>query len=321
MVGCLFALCSDIFLCLTCIDFLTIISSLGSLISLGGTGVLTGHILDGIFDFFFDLFISPTIGLGLKLLGDILKMSIKAGLGTTPWLGVIMAVVGGTIGGAVSATTAIIHELPGFIYAYCFGNCYGILEIIVGICNLLCFIPIGCLAISSCPFFLSPLFYPFGCIATLLSILISSLATCITAISGVFCGCFRTMCCAVGGDIVSDLVGDYITDICLTPLFKLIGGYIAVAISFYATGWAGWFLGIGANMFISLVMGIVTVPFNLCGEIIDLIAEASSVGLSTVELLFGYFICCICPTITLLPCYISTFIMNKIICCIPCCWI
>jgi hypothetical protein len=279
--------------------------SLGSLISLGGTGVLTGFILDGILDFFWDMFCSPIIGLIIDLGGEALELALA------------IAYIGPIINAGTAALTAIVHELPGFIYACGFGNCYGIAEIICGIGNLLCLVPAGCLTISSIPFCLSPLSL-FGCIAVFLSSIISFFASCITPVLGICGGCCRTMFCAVGGDIISDLIGDYIPDICLTPLFKLIGGYLGVLISFYATGLAAWFLGIFIDMGISLVMGIVEVPLDLCGEVIDMIGEIFGIGLSTLEILFGQFICCL-PAVTL-PCYIGQCIVN-FICCLPCCWI
>lgn len=307
MTGCLSALCSDIFMLLTCIDFFSITASLGSLISLGGTGVMTGYILDAVFDFFWDMTCSPLIGLIIDFGGELLELILA------------IAYIGPIISAGTAALTAILHELPGFIYACCFGNCYGIAEIICGIGNLLCLVPAGCLTISSFPFCLSPLFYPFGFIATLLSAIISFFSIVITPIMGCIGGCFRTMFCAVGGDIFSDLIGDYIPDICCTPILKLIGGSIATLVTIYATGYAGYILGIIIDMIISFVMGIIEIPLDLIGEFIDMIGETFGIGLSTLEILFGQFICCL-PAVTL-PCYIGQCIVNKIICIIPFCWI
>jgi len=271
---------------------------------------MTGHILDAVFDFFWDMICSPLIGLIIDFGGELLELTLA------------IAYIGPIISAGTAALTAILHELPGFIYACGFGNCYGILEIICGIGNILCLVPAGCLTISSFPFCLSPLFYPFGFIATLLSAIISFFSTVITPIMGICGGICRTMFCAVGGDIFSDLIGDYIPDICLTPIFKLIGGYIPIVLS-SATGLLagplGYILGIIIDMIISFVMGIIGIPLDLIGEFIDMIGETFGIGLSTLEILFGQFICCL-PVVTL-PCYIGQCIVNKIICIIPFCWI
>jgi len=302
--------------------------SLGSLISLGGVGVLTGHIVDSIFDFCYDLCLFPIIECGIKTIVSLIKTALS-GVAYAAFIGPVIGCIGNVL-------ASIIHELPGIIYDCGLGNCYGIMEIICGIGNLLCCIPTGCLTISSIPFCFSPLFYPFGCIAVFLSSLISFLVTCITPIMGTLGGCCRTMFCAIGGDIFSDVIGDYITDMCLTPLFKLIIGEIialittllesAGIIGSIAAGLGipvalvGFVFGIIvtaiSDMVVGCVMGIIEIPFEFCGEVIDMIAETSSIGLSTMEVLFGYGICCLCPTI-ILPCYVLQCIVNFICCCCP----
>jgi hypothetical protein len=251
-------------------------------------------------------------------IGKTIVSIIKYTLGDIPLISFIAAI----LSGIVEAIVAIIHELPGFLYACGFGNVYGILEMICGGCNILCCLPTCCfLTISSVSYFLSPLFCPFGCIATLASAIISLLATLITPIMGCFGGCCRTMVCAVSGDIGSDIIGDYITDIIISPIFTIIEGLIIAVIELiFNVGGpiAGIILHIICDPIVEITMAIIEIPFEFCGEVIDAIAELSSIGLSSVEAIFGYGICCL-PTITL-PCYILQCIWN-FICCLPCCWI